>query len=162
MAVSNVPSVSPETLSKWRERFVRQGIDGLYDEYRSGRPRSIDDEPVAELISKTPHSKPEGATQWSTRDMAEQSWISKSTVHRVWSAYLNPPQNAVVLCVDEKSQLTPRRSAGREPGTDAGVENDRQLTAGRDGKRSALTIGPSRRGRFQLQSGRRPGVPAKS
>ena len=133
VAISKALGVSRETVSKWRERFVRQGIEGLYDEYRSGRPRDIDDERVAELVSKTLHSKPKGATQWSTRDMAEQSGISKSTVQRVWSAfglkphrqetfklstdpffieklrdivglYLNPPENALVLCVDEKSQ----------------------------------------------------------
>jgi putative transposase len=131
--ISKALGVSRYTVGKWRERFVGQGIEGLYDEYRSGRPRSIDDERVAELVSKTLHSKPEGATQWSTRDMAEQTGISKSTVQRVWSAfglkphrqetfklstdpffieklrdivglYLNPPQNALVLCVDEKSQ----------------------------------------------------------
>jgi putative transposase len=125
--------VSRITVSKWRERFVREGIEGLYDECRSGRPRSIDDEQVAELVNKTLHSKPEGSTQWSTRDMGQETGISKSTVHRVWSAfglkphrqetfklstdpffieklrdivglYLNPPQNALVLCVDEKSQ----------------------------------------------------------
>jgi len=125
--------VSRYTVGKWRERFVSKGIEGLYDEYRSGRPRSIDEERVAELVSKTLHSKPKGETQWSCRDMAEQSGISKSTVQRVWSAfglkphrqetfklstdpffieklrdivglYLNPPQNALVLCVDEKSQ----------------------------------------------------------
>ena len=133
MEISKALGVSRYTVGKWRERFVRQGIEGLYDEYRSGRPRSIDDERIAELVSKTLHSKPEGATQWSCRDMAEQTAISKSTVQRVWSAfglkphrqdtfklstdpffieklrdiiglYLNPPQNALVLCVDEKSQ----------------------------------------------------------
>lgn len=86
MAISKALGVSRETVSKWRQRFVCQGIEGLYDEYRSGRPRSIDDEQVTELVSKTLHSKPKGATQWSTRDMAEQTGISKSTVHRVWSA----------------------------------------------------------------------------
>jgi len=125
--------MSRVTVGKWRGRFVQQGIEGLYDEYRSGRPRSIEDEQIAQLVNKTLHSKPEGATQWSTRDMAEQTGISKSTVQRVWSAfglkphrqetfklstdpffieklrdivglYLNPPQNALVLCVDEKSQ----------------------------------------------------------
>ena len=131
--ISNDLRISRYTVGKWRERFVRQGIEGLYDEYRSGRPRSVDDERVAELVSKTLHSKPEGATQWSCRDMAQESGISKSTVQRVWSAfglkphrqdtfklstdpffieklrdivglYLNPPENAVVLCVDEKGQ----------------------------------------------------------
>jgi putative transposase len=131
--ISKALGVSRETVGKWRQRFVGQGIEGLYDEYRSGRPRSIDDERVAELVSNTLHSKPKGATHWSCRDMAEATGISKSTVQRVWSAfglkphrqetfklstdpffveklrdivglYLNPPQNALVLCVDEKSQ----------------------------------------------------------
>lgn len=126
--------VSRHTVGKWRGRFAEQGIEGLYDEYRSGRPRSIEDEQVALLVKKTLHSKPEGATQWSCRDMAEATGISKSTVQRVWSTfglkphrqesfklstdplfveklrdvvglYLNPPENALVLCVDEKSQI---------------------------------------------------------
>jgi len=125
--------VSRETVGKWRGRFLAGGIEGLYDEYRSGRPRSIEDERISQLVSKTLHSKPEGATQWSCREMADATGISKSTVQRVWSAfglkphrqesfklstdplfvekvrdvvglYLNPPQNALVLCVDEKSQ----------------------------------------------------------
>jgi len=125
--------ISRETVGKWRGRFVSRGIEGLYDEYRSGRPRSIGDERVAELVNKTLRSKPEGATQWSCREMAQASGISKSTVRRVRSAfglqphrqesfklstdaffieklrdivglYLNPPENALVLCVDEKSQ----------------------------------------------------------
>lgn len=125
--------VSRETVGKWRGRFAAGGIEGLYDEYRSGRPRSIEDERISQLVSKTLHSKPKGATQWSCREMAEATGISKSTVQRVWSAfglkphrqesfklstdplfvekvrdvvglYLNPPQNALVLCVDEKSQ----------------------------------------------------------
>ena len=133
LKIGKALSLSRYTVGKWRERFVRQGIEGLYDEYRSGRPRSIDEERVAELVNKTLHSKPEGSTQWSCRDMAQQTDISKSTVQRVWSAfglkphrqetfklstdpffieklrdivglYLNPPQNALVLCVDEKSQ----------------------------------------------------------
>jgi putative transposase len=133
MEIGKALGVSRYTVGKWRERFVGKGIEGLYDEYRSGRPRSIDDERVAELVSKTLHSRPEGATHWSTRDMAGQTGISKSTVQRVWSTfglkphrqetfklstdpffieklrdivglYLNPPQNALVLCVDEKSQ----------------------------------------------------------
>lgn len=125
--------VNRGTVGKWRGRFAAQGIEGLYDEYRSGRPRSIEDEQISQLVRKTLHSKPKGATQWSCRDMADASGISKSTVQRVWSAfglkphrqesfklstdplfveklrdvvglYLNPPENALVLCVDEKSQ----------------------------------------------------------
>jgi putative transposase len=131
--ISKTLGVSRYTVGKWRERFVRKGIEGLYDEYRSGRPRSIDDERIAAMVNKTLRSKPKGTTHWSTRDMAERTGISKSTVQRVWSAfglqphrqrtfklstdpffieklrdivglYLNPPENALVLCVDEKSQ----------------------------------------------------------
>ena len=125
--------VSRQTVGQWRKRFVQWGIEGLYDEARSGRPRSIDDERIAELINKTLKTKPEGATHWSCRSIAEQTGISKSTVQRIWGAfglqphrqqhfklsndpffvekvrdivglYLNPPENAMVLCVDEKSQ----------------------------------------------------------
>jgi putative transposase len=125
--------VSRHTVGLWRGRFAQQGIEGLYDEYRSDRPRSIEDEQISQLVKKTLHSKPRGATQWSTREMADATGISKSTVQRVWSAfglkphrqdsfklstdplfveklrdvvglYLNPPENALVLCVDEKSQ----------------------------------------------------------
>ena len=125
--------VSRATVGKWRGRFAANGIEGLYDEYRSGRPRSIEDERISQLVKKTLHTKPTGATQWSCREMADATGISKSTVQRVWSAfglkphrqesfklstdplfveklrdvvglYLNPPENALVLCVDEKSQ----------------------------------------------------------
>ena len=124
---------SRETVGKWRRRYLERGIEGIYDEIRPGRPRSYDDEQVAELIQRTLDSRPEGATHWSTRSMAEATGISKSTVHRVWTTfglqphrqtsfklstdpffvekvrdivglYLSPPQHAVVLCVDEKSQ----------------------------------------------------------
>jgi transposase len=126
--------MSRHTVGKWRARFVGRGIEGLYDEYRSGRPRSIEDEQISQLVKKTLHSKPKGSTQWSCREMADATGISKSTVQRVWSAfglkphrqesfklltdplfveklrdvvglYLNPPENALVLCVDEKSQV---------------------------------------------------------
>jgi putative transposase len=122
------------TVNKWRGRYARDRISGLYDELRPGRPRTVDDERVAELISKTLHTKPsDGATHWSTRGLAAETGISKTSVarylkafqlkpHRVESfklstdplfidklrdvvgLYLNPPENALVLCVDEKSQ----------------------------------------------------------
>ena len=120
-------------VGKWRRRFSEQGITGLYDGVRSGRPRSISDEKIAGLINQTLAHKPRKATHWSTRLTAEETGVSKSTVHRVWTAfgiqphrqksfhlsndpffvekvrdivglYLNPPENAMVLCVDEKSQ----------------------------------------------------------
>lgn len=122
------------TVSKWRNRFARQGLMGLYDEPRSGAPRSISDEQVAQLIRQTLQTKPAKGTHWSCRSMAEDTGLSKSTIQRVWSTfgvqphrqkhfkistdpffvekvrdivglYLNPPHNALVLCVDEKSQV---------------------------------------------------------
>lgn len=124
----------PSTVSKWRRRFLAYGIMGLYDELRPGRPRSISDERVARVVRKTLQDRSPDATHWSIRQLAKQSATSKSTVHRIWQAfglqphrqkhfqlsndpffvekvrdivglYLNPPENAVVLCVDEKSQI---------------------------------------------------------
>ena len=118
----------------WRKRFLRQGVPGLYDEPRPGGPRSISDEKIAAVIRKTLKTKPKGATHWSCRTLAEAAGLSKSTVHRIWKAfglqphrqkhfqlstdpffvdkvrdivglYLNPPDKAIVLCVDEKSQI---------------------------------------------------------
>lgn len=126
--------VSRTTVGKWRARYAKHRLQGLYDEVRAGRPRTVDDERVAQLIAKTLHTKPaDGGTHWSTRTLAGETGISKSTVarylqafklkpHRVQSfklsndpffiekvrdvvgLYLNPPENALVLCVDEKSQ----------------------------------------------------------
>src|SRR5713226_7953626 len=122
------------TVGKWRRRFVEQGVTGLHDELRPGRPRPISDERVAQLVRKTLETKPKGGTHWSVRQIAGQTRLSKSTVHRIWRAfglephrqrhfklstdpffvekvrdivglYLHPPENAVVLCVDEKSQI---------------------------------------------------------
>lgn len=123
------------TVGKWRRRFIERRITGLYDELRPGKPRSIDDEQVAELIQTTLHSKPlKGATHWSVRSLAAETGISRTSVHRyiklfklqphrsetfklstdpffveklrdVVGLYLNPPDKALVLCVDEKSQV---------------------------------------------------------
>jgi putative transposase len=122
------------TVGKWRQRFLAQRVAGLYDELRPGRPRSIDDEKIAALLKRTLSRKPTGGTHWSVRQAAQDSGISKSTVHRVFQAfalqphrtrsfklstdpffiekvrdivglYLNPPAHALVLCVDEKSQI---------------------------------------------------------
>src|SRR6476620_5540566 len=122
------------TVGKWRRRFVEQDISGLHDELRPGRPRPISDERVARLVRKTLERKPKDGTHWSIRQIAEETRVSKSTVYRIWQAfglephrqkhfklstdpffvekvrdivglYLNPPENAVVLCVDEKSQI---------------------------------------------------------
>lgn len=118
----------------WRNRYVKQGLMGLYDELRPGGPRSIGDEKIQLLINKTLKSKPKGSTHWTVRSVAKETKLSKSTVQRVWSAfgirphrqkhfklstdpffvekvrdivglYLNPPEKAMVLCVDEKSQI---------------------------------------------------------
>jgi putative transposase len=124
----------PVTVSYWRRRFLQQGLQGLHGELRPGRPRSISDERVAALIRKTLRAGPADATHWSCRSLAAQTRLSKTTVHRIWRAfglqphrqrhfqlstdpffvekvrdivglYLNPPDKAVVLCVDEKSQI---------------------------------------------------------
>jgi transposase len=126
--------VTPQTVGKWRRRFVEHGLDGLLDEPRPGVPRKIDDAKVESVIVRTLESQPSGATHWSTRSMARHSGISTSSVGRIWRAfglqphrletfklsgdplfvakvrdivglYLNPPDHALVLCVDEKSQI---------------------------------------------------------
>jgi putative transposase len=126
--------VGPHTIGKWRNRFIADRIAGLYDEMRSGGPRTVEDEAVAELITKTLARKPKAGTHWSVRAVAKENEIAKSTVHRLFQLfglqphrtrsfklstdpffveklrdvvglYLNPPDKAVVLCVDEKSQI---------------------------------------------------------
>lgn len=78
--------VHEHTVGKWRRRFVQAGIDGLTDEYRAGQPRTVSDAQVAQVIERTLNTTPRDATHWSIRSMA-------------------PPNRAVVLCVDEKSQI---------------------------------------------------------
>jgi transposase len=126
--------VAKGTVGRWRRRFVEQRIDGLHDEPRSGAPRSIEDSRIEAVIVKTLESAPENATHWSSRGMAKASGISVSSVQRIWRAfglkphrietfklstdpnfvaktrdvvglYVAPPEHAVVLCVDEKSQI---------------------------------------------------------
>ena len=125
---------SPSTVGKWRRRFLERGVQGLHDELRPGRPRAYDDEKVAKLINRALQHKPDHANAWSVRLMAEAEGVSKSTVQRWFSMfavkphrseifklstdpffvekvrditglYLNPPDHAMVLCVDEKSQI---------------------------------------------------------
>jgi len=133
-AIAEKLGVTDATVSKWRRRYLAEGVQGLYGELRPGRPRSISDEKVAALIRKTLKTRPKDATHWTVRTMAAQTRLSKSTVHRIWKAfglqphrqrhfklstdpffvekvrdivglYLNPPDKAMVLCVDEKSQI---------------------------------------------------------
>src|SRR5579863_10315637 len=125
---------TPSTVGKWRGRFARRGFDGLHDEPRPGKPRSIGDADVERVIVKTLEEQPADATHWSTRSMAAATGMSQTAISRIWRAfglrphqtetfklspdpqfidkvrdivglYLNPPEAAVVLCVDEKSQI---------------------------------------------------------
>jgi transposase len=122
------------TVGKWRSRFLEQRVDGLLDEPRPGAPRTITDEDVERVVTMTLESAPRDATHWSTRSMAAASGLSQSAVSRIWRAfalqphrvetfklskdplfiekvrdivglYLDPPDKAMVLCVDEKSQV---------------------------------------------------------
>lgn len=126
--------VTPATVSKWRGRFVRDRLDGLYDEPRPGAPRTITDEQVEQVIIRTLETTPRGATHWSVRDMAKAAGLSRMAISRIWRAfglqphrsetfklspdpllvekvrdivglYLNPPEHAAVFCVDEKPQI---------------------------------------------------------
>jgi transposase len=126
--------VHRNTVRVWRSRFVAERLDGLVDEPRPGPPRTITDHQVEAVITKTLETKPKNATHWSTRSMAAEVGLTQSAVHRIWTAfglaphrqdswklssdpqfvakvrdiaglYLNPPERAVVLCVDEKSQI---------------------------------------------------------
>lgn len=133
-AIARRMKLTNATVGKWRARFIERRIAGLYDDVRPGPPRSIDDERVAHLIKTTLHTKPiGGATHWSVRSVAGETGISKTSVQRyfqlfglqphrsesfklstdpffieklrdVVGLYLSPPENALVLCVDEKSQ----------------------------------------------------------
>ena len=122
------------TVRKWRARFAVDRLDGLVDEPRPGRPRTVTDAQVEEVIVRTLESTPKNATHWSTRSMAAEIGLSQTAVSRIWRAfglqphrqetwklskdpqfidkvrdvvglYLDPPERAVVLCVDEKSQI---------------------------------------------------------
>jgi transposase len=133
-AVAKRCGVYRNTVTKWHERFVERGVDGLLDEPRPGAPRKHDDAKIEQLITMTLNERPAQATHWSTRLLAHKIGVSQSTVSRVWRAfglqphrsetfklssdplfiekvrdivglYLNPPTKAMVLCVDEKSQI---------------------------------------------------------
>jgi transposase len=126
--------VTSHTVSKWRSRFINHRLDGLLDAPRPGAPRTIEDMQVDAVITRTLESVPTGATHWSTRTMAREMGMSQTAVTRIWRAfglqphrqetfklstdpffvdkvrdivglYLDPPLKAMVLCVDEKSQI---------------------------------------------------------
>ncbi len=126
--------VSRPTVTKWRNRFAEQRLEGLLDEPRPGRPRTVTDDQVETIVTTTLESTPRNATHWSTRSLAAHLGVTQDAVWRTWQAfglqphrqekfklsadpqfvekvydicglYLNPPERAVVLCVDEKSQI---------------------------------------------------------
>ena len=121
-------------VGKWRSRFLKARLEGLYDEPRPGAPRKVSDDQVEKVVIRTLESTPRGQTHWSTRGLAKASGLSRMTVSRIWHAfglqphradtfklspdpqliekvrdivglYMNPPEHALVLCVDEKSQI---------------------------------------------------------
>lgn len=126
--------ITRPTVGKWRERFRVRRLEGLLDEPRPGAPRSISDEQVEDVVTRTLESMPANGTHWSTRLMAQKAGLSQTAIVRIWHAfglqphrvenfklskdpqfvekvrdivglYLNPPERAMVLCVDEKSQV---------------------------------------------------------
>jgi transposase len=126
--------ITGATVGKWRERYRVQGMEGWSDDARSGAPRKITDAKVEEAVSQTLESLPSASTHWSTRTLAQKVGLSQSAVVRIWHSfglqphrsetfkmstdpwlvekvrdivglYLNPPEHAIVLCVDEKSQV---------------------------------------------------------
>ncbi len=133
-AIADKFDIHVSSARKWRTRFVADRLDGLLDEPRPGRPRVVGDEQIEALIVATLETAPKDVTHWSTRSMAEHLGLSQSMVSRVWRAfglaphkqdswklskdplfvakvrdvvglYLNPPERALVLCVDEKTQI---------------------------------------------------------
>src|ERR1044072_1649711 len=149
MAVSRRLGITADTVRTWRRRFLERGLDGLSDEPRPGVPRKITDADVERVIVKTLEEKPKNATHWSTRSMAAATGMSQSAISRIWRGvalaphppqtfklstdplfidkvrdvvglYLDPPEEALVLCVDEQSRIQalhrsappPRRADG--------------------------------------------------
>src|SRR4051794_17080494 len=129
--VARQTRVRQQTVGKWRARFLSRGLDGLLDEPRPGTPRRLGDAEIEQVLTTTLESLPRDATHWSTRSLAQQSGWSRSTISRIWRAfglqphrsetfklskdplfidkvrdivglYLNPPDRALVLCVDER------------------------------------------------------------
>ena len=134
VVVAEELGIADQTVCKWRGRYIKKGVAGLLDEPRPGVPRKITDDQVEAVVVKTLESTPRDATHWSVRSMAAATGMSRPTVHRIWKAfglqphrtetfklstdpqliekvrdivglYLNPPERALVLCADEKSQI---------------------------------------------------------
>ena len=134
LAIAERLGITRVTVALWRKRFAAQRLDGLVEAPRPGAPRKIGDDKIAEVVTATLETMPAAATHWSTRAMAKATGVSVSTVHRIWRAfllrphrseafklstdplfvekvrdivglYLDPPERALVLCVDEKSQI---------------------------------------------------------
>ncbi|MBS1210699.1 MAG: transposase [Proteobacteria bacterium] len=103
--VARALNTHPATVGKWRRRFIEAGLAGLHDEARPGKPRSINDEQLAELINKTLQSKPEGGTHWSVRDLAKQTQISKSSVHRLLKLFSLQPHRQETFKLSTESVL---------------------------------------------------------
>jgi transposase len=133
-AVAKKVRCSKGMVGKWRARFLRQRLEGLYDEPRPGAPRKVSDAQVEQVVIQTLESTPRGQTHWSTRELAKATGLSRMTISRIWNAfglqphrsetfklspdpqliekvrdivglYMHPPEHAVVFCVDEKSQI---------------------------------------------------------
>lgn len=133
-AIAKKLGFSQQSVCMWRKRYLERGLQGLHDELKPGRPRTVTDEKVAFLVRNTLNTKPKDATHWTVRSMARQTRSSHATVQRIWHAfglqphrqetfklsgdpffvekvrdivglYLSPPENAVILGVDEKSQI---------------------------------------------------------
>src|SRR5713226_753455 len=134
VVVAGKLGITHQTVGKWRQRFVEQRLDGLLDEPRPGAPRQVSDAQIERVVRMTLERTPADATHWSTRAMARKSGLSQTMVSRIWRAfalqphrvegfklskdplfvekvrdivglYLNPPDKALVLCVDEKAQI---------------------------------------------------------
>jgi transposase len=171
-AVAAKAGVEVGTARKWRGRFLAQRLEGLLDEPRPGRPRTITDDRVEAVITRTLETTPRDATHWSTRSLAAELGLSQSAVSRIWRAfglqphrqdswklskdpqfidkvhdvvglYLDPPEAAVVLCVDEKSQIQALDRTAPVlpmlPGTPARATHD-YLRAGTSSLYAALNI----------------------
>ena len=133
-AIAQRLGTTVQTVSKWRRRYQAYRLAGLTDAPRAGRPRSVGDEQVQQIVDKVRQSRPHNATHWSVRQMSRHAGVSPATVQRIWHAfglkphlqetfklstdphfvdkvrdvvglYLAPPDRALVLCVDEKSQI---------------------------------------------------------